>query len=62
MKGSIEILGDIVSPASEEGNWEALGDEIGQGIEQAERSEFVDGPRTFAKIREKSARRRRGKG
>ena len=61
MKGSIEILGDIVSPASEEGDWEALRNEIGRGAEQADRGKFVDGPRAFAKIREKSAQRRRDK-
>jgi prevent-host-death family protein len=26
MKESIEILGDIIAPANEEGDWEALGD------------------------------------
>jgi prevent-host-death family protein len=62
MKGSIEILGDIVSPANEESDWKALREEIGGGVEQADRGELVDGPRTFAKIRAKSARQRRGKG
>ncbi len=38
MKDSIEILGDIVGPASEEGDWEALRDEIREGTEQAERA------------------------
>jgi antitoxin ParD1/3/4 len=36
--------------------------EISRGVEQADRGEFVDGPQTFAKIREKSVQRRRGKG
>jgi len=34
--------------------------EITRGVEQADRGEFVDGARTFAKIREKSAQRKRG--
>ncbi len=25
MRGSVEILGDVVSPAADEGEWEALG-------------------------------------
>jgi len=33
--------------------------EISRGVEQADRGEFVGGPQTFAKIREKSARRKR---
>lgn len=72
MKGEMEILGDIVSPVNEEGDWEAFGaetplrqpavrNEINRGIEQAERGEFVDGPRTLAKIREKIELRKRGK-
>jgi len=35
--------------------------EINRGVEQADRGEFVDGPRSFAKIREKSAQRNRNK-
>ena len=34
--------------------------EISRGVEEADRGQFVDGPPTFAKIREKSAQRRRG--
>ncbi len=33
--------------------------EIALGAEQADRADFVDGPQTFRKIREKSARRKR---
>jgi len=36
--------------------------EIAIGSEQADRGEFVDGPRAFAKIRERGAQRRRAKG
>jgi antitoxin ParD1/3/4 len=32
---------------------------IAAGMEQADRGEFVDGPAAFAKIRQRSARRRR---
>jgi antitoxin (DNA-binding transcriptional repressor) of toxin-antitoxin stability system len=60
MKGSMKIVGDIVSPASEESDWEVLRDEIRQGAEQADRGQFVDGAEVFAKIRKKSARRRPG--
>jgi antitoxin (DNA-binding transcriptional repressor) of toxin-antitoxin stability system len=59
MKGSMKVLGDIVGPASEESDWEVLRDEIRQGIEQADRGELLDGAEVFAKIRKKSARRKR---
>jgi antitoxin ParD1/3/4 len=36
--------------------------EIAVGAEQADRGEFVDGPEAFAKIRERSAERKRSKG
>jgi antitoxin ParD1/3/4 len=36
--------------------------EIAIGSEQADRGEFVDGPRTFAKIRQRSTQRKRAKG
>jgi antitoxin ParD1/3/4 len=36
--------------------------EIAVGAEQADRGEFVDGPEAFAKIRERSAQRKRSKG
>jgi len=36
--------------------------EIAIGIEQADRGEFVDGPEAFAKIRQRSAQRKRSKG
>jgi antitoxin ParD1/3/4 len=36
--------------------------EIAVGIEQADRGQFVDGPEAFAKIRRRSARRKRSKG
>jgi antitoxin ParD1/3/4 len=39
-----------------------LRNQIALGVEQADRRNFMDGPRAFAKIREKGARRRRGKG
>jgi antitoxin ParD1/3/4 len=35
---------------------------IAVGAEQADRSEFVDGPEVFAKIRQRSARRKRSQG
>jgi len=34
--------------------------EIKRGVEQADRGEFVDGPQTFARSRQKSAKRKRG--
>jgi len=37
-----------------------LRSEINRGIEQADCGELVDGPRTFAKIRQKSKQRRHG--
>jgi antitoxin ParD1/3/4 len=36
--------------------------EIAEGIEQADRGQFVDGPEAFAKIRQRSAERKRPKG
>ena len=36
--------------------------EIAVGIEQADRGQFVDGPEAFAKIRRRSAQRKRSKG
>ena len=33
--------------------------EIALGVEQADRGNFVDGPRTFARIREKGIKRKR---
>ena len=36
--------------------------EIAVGGEQADRGEFVDGPEAFAKIRQRSAKRKHGKG
>jgi antitoxin ParD1/3/4 len=36
--------------------------EIAAGIEQADRGQFVDGPEAFAKIRQRSAQRKRSKG
>ena len=36
--------------------------EIAVGAEQADRGEFVDGPGAFAKIRQRSAQRKRPKG
>jgi len=39
-----------------------LSNEIRRGVEQADRGEFVDGPQTFANIRQKSARRKRNAG
>jgi hypothetical protein len=36
--------------------------EIALGAVQADRGEFVDGPQTFAKIRRKSAQRKRARG
>ena len=39
-----------------------LSNEIRRGVEQADRGEFVDGPQTIAKIRQKSARRKRSAG
>jgi len=36
--------------------------EIAVGSEQADRSQFVDGPEAFAKIRQRSAQRKRSKG
>ena len=36
--------------------------EISVGSEQADRGEFVDGPRAFAKIRRRSARLKRSRG
>jgi len=39
-----------------------LSNEIRRGVEQADRGEFVDGSRTFARIRQKSARRKRSAG
>jgi len=36
--------------------------EIAIGSEQADRGEFVDGPRALAKIRQRGAQRRRAKG
>ena len=36
--------------------------EIAVGAGQADRGEFVDGPKAFAKIRQRSARRKRSKG
>jgi antitoxin ParD1/3/4 len=36
--------------------------EIAAGSEQADRGEFVDGPRVFANIRQQSAKRQRAKG
>ena len=36
--------------------------EIAVGIEQADRGQFVDGPGAFAKIRRRSAQRKRSKG
>ena len=35
--------------------------EIARGTQQADRGDFVDSPQTFAKIREKSMRRRRAR-
>ncbi len=35
--------------------------EIAAGIEQADRGQFVDGPEAFAKIRQRSAQRKRSK-
>jgi antitoxin ParD1/3/4 len=35
--------------------------EIAVGAEQADRSQFVDGPEAFAKIRQRSAQRKRSK-
>jgi antitoxin ParD1/3/4 len=35
--------------------------QVAAGIEQADRRQFVDGPRTFAKIRERGAQRKRAK-
>jgi hypothetical protein len=48
MKDSIEILGDIVGPASEVGDWEVLRDEVRLGAEQADRGELVDGADVLA--------------
>ena len=59
MKDSIKILGDIVGPPSDESDWEVLRDEIRQGTKQADRGELLDGAEVFAKIRKKSARRKR---
>ena len=59
MKDSIEILGDIVSPASEEGDWEVLRDEIPHGTEQTDTGQSSDGAAAFAKIRKKNTRRKR---
>jgi antitoxin ParD1/3/4 len=36
--------------------------EIAIGAAQADREEFVDGPETFARIRQRSAQRKRSKG
>jgi antitoxin ParD1/3/4 len=36
--------------------------EISVGAEQADRGEFVDGPEAFAKIRQRSAQRKRSQG
>ena len=36
--------------------------EIALGIEEADRGKFVDGPQVFAKLRKKSAERRRSMG
>jgi len=36
--------------------------EIGAGIEQADSGEFVDGREAFAKVRQRSARRKQSKG
>jgi antitoxin ParD1/3/4 len=36
--------------------------EIAVGSEQADRGQFVDGPETFAKIRQRSAQRKKSKG
>ena len=36
--------------------------EIAVGAEQADRGQFVDGPEAFAKIRQRSAQRKRTKG
>ena len=36
--------------------------EIAAGSEQADRGQFVDGPEAFAKIRQRSAKRKNGKG
>jgi antitoxin ParD1/3/4 len=33
-------------------------DEVSRGVTQADRGEFVDGPQSFSKIREKSVQRR----
>jgi len=35
--------------------------EIALGVEQADRGNFVDGPRTFARIRQKSVKRSRAR-
>ena len=35
--------------------------EISRGVAQADRGEFMDGPRSFARIREKSAQQKRGR-
>src|SRR5277367_4537603 len=61
MKGQIEIIGDIVAPAVEESEWEALRSEIQRGGDQADHGRFVDGRKTFAKIRNQSSLRRRNK-
>jgi antitoxin ParD1/3/4 len=39
-----------------------LRNEIRRGVEQADLGQFVDGPQTFAKIRQKSAQRKRSAG
>lgn len=39
----------------------ALRKEIALGVEEADRGEFRDGPRVFARIRRKSAARKRGR-
>jgi antitoxin ParD1/3/4 len=36
--------------------------EINAGVEQADRNQFVHGPAAFAKIRQRSAQRKRSKG